>query len=222
MEVPVRLGALAPTATTTAPSAATTALVAVRHVERRPTEAVVAARPRTARAGDVVARLEAIASAANVRPVAIRRGQVELPLGPADALLHAVPSRQAGPEGATEAEVAGPLASPTIDAAVVLLAAMAVGHAEVGRPTTRVQVLDAATRLLAAAPAVVLLHAGRKHPGTSTLPIPASAIAQDGRRPKATVVAIHLLSDFPLQAKRPERKTHRLTKMPSDRKPELV
>lgn len=96
--------------------------------------------------------------------------------------------RQAGPVRATEAKLASPLTGASAFAAVVLLAAVAVGHAEVGRPAPRVQGVDAATGLLAATPAVVLRHAGRKHPVQTTSSVPTSAAAPNGRRTKAALV----------------------------------
>lgn len=67
------------------------------------------------------------------------------------------------------------LALSTLLAAIILLAAMAVGHAEVGGLTTDLHVLDAAARVLAAASAVVLLDARCANPGTPSSAVPSGA-----------------------------------------------
>lgn len=71
------------------------------------------------------------------------------------------------------------LAVATFLAAVVLLAAVAVGHAEVGRPTTDLLPLDEAAGLLAAAPSAVLRHARGKNPVPTTSTVPTCATAPD-------------------------------------------
>lgn len=77
--------------TPTASSAAAAALIALRHVVATPAGVLPTSRPGPAFAGDVVARLEALARAAHVRAGAVRRGALGATLGLPSAAVPTVP-----------------------------------------------------------------------------------------------------------------------------------
>lgn len=187
------VGPLALTAAAAASSAVAPALVALRDVVAPAAGLLPPPRAVAALAGNVVPRVKAVACAANVRPSALRRGALGAPVGLPSAGLLAVPRRQAGAEGATEAEQAPPLAVAPLPAAPLLLVAVAVRHAQVRRPTADLHGLEAAARILAAASTVVLPDARRKNPVPPAPAIQASAVTHAVRRAEATVV-LHLAS----------------------------
>lgn len=110
--------------------------------------------------------------------------------------------RQAEPLRATEAEVPTSLAVAPSVAAVILLATVAMGHAEVGRPAPKVRLLDAPTRLPSATSAVILRHAGRKNPVPTSSALPPRAAAPNACRPQTAVVLLHLSEDKGLPSDR--------------------
>lgn len=180
--VPVVVGARALAAAAAASPAATPVRAALGDVEAAPEALLLAAVAVAALAGDGRPAMEAVAGAAHVRPVARRRGAPRLLPGPSASLLRAgapAACRKAEAEGATEAEALPLLAPPGLDAAVVLLATVAVRHAEVGGLAQGVQEVDAAARLLAAASPVVLPNAGRKDVLLPARQVQARAVAPD-------------------------------------------
>lgn len=76
-------------------------------------------------------------------------------------------------------------------AAVVLLAPMPVGHADVGGPPADLRLVDEAARVLAAASPVILRHAGREHPVPAASTVPAGATASHARGAEVAVGVLH-------------------------------
>lgn len=207
--VPVVVGARALATAAAASPAATPVRAAVGDVEAAPETFLVATVAVATLAGDGGPAVEAVAGAAHVRSVARRRGAPRVLPGPSTVVLRAGTApegRQAEAEGATEAKALPLLAPPRVDAAVVLLATVAVGHAKVGGLAVGVQGLDAATRVLAAASPVVLPDAGRKDVLLPTRPVQARTVAPDVPRGATPEGVVHLLEDFPGRG-RPRKST---------------
>lgn len=187
----------APSLTTaTAASSATAPIpAAIGHVLRPSETFLVATGPVAALPGDEQPAMEAIARAADVRPVALRRGAPGRPPGLPTRLLRAglAPARaETEAEGAAKAEALPLLASPRRDAAVVLLAPVAMGHAQMVGSPGGVLPFDAAAQVLTAAPPVVLPDAGCENGLLPSRPIQARAVAPYGPGGEAPVlVPIH-------------------------------
>lgn len=164
-------------------------------MEGSPETFLVATGPVAALPGDGRPALEAVASAADVRSVTLRRGSPGRAPGLPPCLLRAGPTpahAEAEAEGATEAEALPFLASPRPDAAVVLLASMAMSHAEVVGLASGVLLLNATAEVLTAAPTVVLPDAGCEDGLLPSRLVQARAVAQDGPGREAPVqVEVH-------------------------------